>query len=135
MKLTRSVGYAVSVLLQISDHDSSEHVTATRIAKGCDLPPRFLYRVLRCLVDAGILSGATGPGGGYRLTRNIRKIHLLSIADAVEGIPEAARLQPVRPKHRRAIRQINQVCHSNEQRFRAELRKVSLAKLQKATKR
>ncbi len=135
MKLTRSVSYAVSILLQIADHDSAEPVTAARIAKGCDLPPRFLYRVLRCLVDAGILSGVTGPRGGYRLTRGVGRVHLRSIVDAVEGVPRASHLEAVRAKHRPAIRQINRLCRSNEKKFRAALEKVTLAKLRKATKR
>ncbi len=41
MKLTRSVSYAVGILLQVADGSPEVPVTAARIAKGCRFPPDF----------------------------------------------------------------------------------------------
>ena len=69
MKLTRSVSYGIGILLQIHQQSRGAPVTAAKIARGCRFPPRFLYRVLHKLVDAGLLRGTSGPGGGYALAR------------------------------------------------------------------
>ncbi len=88
MKLTRSVAYGVGILLQIKDAKGRGPVTAATIAQDCKFPPRFLYRVLRRLVDAGLLIGTSGPLGGYELARRSEGITLLDIVDAVESPPE-----------------------------------------------
>src|ERR1700749_1731751 len=109
MKLTRSVAYAVGILLQIEDAQRSVPFTAAMIARDCKFPPRFLYRVLRRLVDAGLLLGTSGPAGGYSLPKPAAKITLLEIVSAVESPPEASVLEPVRAKHRRPIAAINRI--------------------------
>jgi Rrf2 family protein len=131
MRLTRSVAYAVGILLQIEDAKQHVPVTAATIAQGCKFPPRFLYRVLRRLVDAGLLLGTSGPAGGYALAKAPGKISLLDIVTAVESPPEAATLEPVRAKHRQPIAVINQLCRSNAERFRRDLAKLTLTKMRK----
>ena len=104
-------------------------MTAATIARDCKFPPRFLYRVLRRLVDAGLLVGTSGPLGGYELARRSEGITLLDIVEAVESPPEPTVLEPVRAKHRRAISAVNRICRLDAERFRRELKKVTLAKL------
>jgi Rrf2 family protein len=135
MKLTRSVSYAVGILLQVADESDTAPMTAARIAHGCRFPPRFLYRILRRLVDADLLGGTSGPGGGYRLSRSPRNITLLDIVSAVDAPPEATRLVPVRTSHRDAMTVINELCETSAQHFAADLKQIKLSKLQAATKR
>lgn len=135
MKLTRSVSYAIGILLQVSDETLEAPVTAARIARGCRFPPRFLYRILRRLVDADLLGGTSGPGGGYRLSRSPRSITLLDIVAAVDAPPEASRLMPVKPGHKAAIAKVNQVCEDAAERFAAELKRLKLSDLQAAGRR
>ena len=102
---------------------SNEHArkvpsTATKIARKDQFPPRFLYRVLRRLVDAGILTGVSGPGGGYALAKAPEKISLAEIVEAVEGPQDATVLEPVAAFHAAAIRQINGLCEKNAVAFR-----------------
>jgi Rrf2 family protein len=130
VKLTRSVSYAVGILLQISDAHKDVPVTAATIARGCEFPPRFLYRVLRRLVDAKILLGTSGPSGGYMIARSPRTISLLDIVSAVESHPEANVLVPARKKHRQPIELINKLCDASAVRFSRELAKVKLTTLQ-----
>jgi Rrf2 family protein len=104
-------------------------MTAAAIADGCEFPPRFLYRVLRRLVDAGLMTGVSGPGGGYTLTRHPREITLLDIVHAVDGPVSAAVLDPVHRKMRRALDTINATCARNAETFSRELGRLSLAKL------
>jgi Rrf2 family protein len=129
MKLTRSVGYGVGILLRVDSLSGGEPVTATAIGEGCQFPPRFLYRVLRRLVDARLLAGVPGPGGGYRLTRSLREISLLEVVEAFEGLARPEPLKPASRKHRGAIRFVNDLADAETARVTARLARVSLAKL------
>jgi Rrf2 family protein len=106
-------------------------LTAAQISKGGKFPPRFLYRVLRRLVDAGLLRGVSGPGGGYALARPAAQIHLLEIATAIEGSREATLLEAVHPKHRKAIDRANTVLKKDQAAMDRALKRVTLAKLLK----
>lgn len=128
MKLSRSVSYAVSILLRLAQEGGGP-LTAARVSKGCRFPPRYLYRILRRLVGAGLLRGVSGPGGGYVLARPPRAIALLDIVEAVEGPVVAAPPPAVHPKQRVALATVN-ACHARAQaRFREELQKLTLARL------
>ena len=129
MKLTRSVSYGVGVLLQIESIAADRPLTATEIGHGCRFPPRFLYRILRRLVAAGLLRGTSGPGGGYRLARAADRITLLAIVKAVQAAPRATVLRPASARHRRPIAAINRISQKSARQFSDELRGVSLAQL------
>jgi Rrf2 family iron-sulfur cluster assembly transcriptional regulator len=129
MKLTRSVSYAVGVLLQIQSLAHQSPVKAATIANGCRFPPRFLYRILHRLVDAGLLYGTSGPGGGYTLTMTPQRITLWDIVAGVEATPTASVLTPVCASQRGAMARVNQLCLQNAKRFEADLRSLTLADL------
>ena len=131
MKLTRSVSYAVGILLRVLREDSDSPMTAAQIAKGCKFPPRFLYRVLRRLVDAQLMHGVSGPGGGYALARPASKITLYDVVVAVEGAPDITTLEPVHKSQTKAIQLINQLSERGAARFHQELKRVTLAKMAK----
>lgn len=131
MKLTRSVSYAVGILLRVLQENAGGPMTAARIAKGCKFPPRFLYRVLRRLVDAELMHGVSGPGGGYALARPASKITLLDIVVAVEGTPEMTRLVPVHKSQTKAIGRINELSEKGAARFHQELKRITLSQLAK----
>ncbi|MEZ6072743.1 MAG: Rrf2 family transcriptional regulator [Pirellulales bacterium] len=93
------------------------------------LPPRFLYRVLRRLVDAELLHGVPGPGGGYRLAKSLRDITLLEVVESVEGLTRPEPLKPASRKHRGAIRFVNDLALDETNRMVTRLSRVNLAKL------
>lgn len=129
MKLTLSVSYGIGILLQIQEHADGGPMTAAKISQGCRFPRRFLYRVLHKLVDAGLLRGTSGPGGGYALARRPEQITLLDIVTGVDGGPEPSTLKPVCARQTPAIRHVNRLCQHNAGRFAAELRRVRLTDL------
>jgi len=108
---------------------SAGPMTAAKIGKGAKFPPRFLYRVLRRLVDAGLLEGISGPGGGYLLARPPREISLLEIIEAVEGHEVTPKLTMVAPKQRAAVKHINEQLQRNTERWQSSLGRITLAKL------
>ena len=131
MKLTLSVSYGIGVLLQIGDLARDGPVTAARIGRGCRFPPRFLYRVLRKLVDAGLLRGTSGPGGGYALAKAADDISLLEIVQGVESGLSASVLEPACSAQRPAINYVNDLCVRNAKQFADELSQVTLADLER----
>ena len=132
MKLSSSVSYAVGILLQVHVKGSSGAITAATIAEGCKFPPRFLYRILRRLVDAGLLTGVSGPGGGYALARKPRQINLLDVVSAVEGPMESSKLTPVCSRHRKPLQTVNETTAVIAKKSAQELKRVSLDKLIRA---
>lgn len=135
MKLTRSVSYAVGVLLNVERRGLRQTMTAAQISKNCEFPPRFLYRILRRLVDSQLLTGVSGPGGGYRLARSARQITLLEIVEAVEGPQVPSILEPVCRAHQGPIDAVNQLCDDAARQFRAALAKTTLASIERQKKR
>lgn len=129
MKLTRSVGYAVGILLRVDEGGAEGPMTADAISKGCKFPPRFLYRVLRRLVDAGLLAGISGPRGGYSLAKKPRQIRLLDIMQAVDEADEGPGLVPVQRSQKAAIEFINDACRRETERFRRQMGRITLARL------
>jgi len=129
MKLTRSVSYAVAILLKVQKISDGSSMTAAKIAKGAKFPPRFLYRVLRRLVDAGLLNGISGPGGGYSLAKKPREISLFDIVLAVEGDQEPTLLDSVARGQSKSVKFINELIKRNNKRTRDEWKRLKLEKL------
>lgn len=80
--LPQTAEYALRVVVWLAacPHrraSSRELAAATRV------PPRYLYRVLRMLVAAGIVRSRPGPGGGYVLARSPDELSLLDVIAAV----------------------------------------------------
>jgi Rrf2 family protein len=135
MQLSRSVNYAICILLRVHAQKSKTPVTAAAIAKGCKFPPRFLYRVLRRLVDAEVMHGISGPGGGYSLARAPSKITLLDIVEAVEGEQKLSPLVVVGPKQSKAMKAINVLSKKSLDSFQRQMRRVTLSQLARADTR
>lgn len=131
MKLSRSVSYALGILLRVADQGAGQPLTAAKIAKGCNYPPRFLYRILRRLVAAKLLVGASGPGGGYRLARRSDRISVWDVVVAIEGPLRAESLIAMNRKQKRAIDAINRVSQQTLNAFQRKLAGLKISKLAK----
>lgn len=129
MRLSQSVSYAVGILLQVQAAQHAEPITAAKLSEGCDLPHRFLYRVLKKMVDAGLMRGISGPRGGYALARSAKEISLLDVVEAIEGPVQPPQLRPVRSTHKPAVRFVNNTCETACNRFCERLAGINLAKL------
>lgn len=55
------------------------------IARSMEIPQDFLAKILKTLVNAGVVSSVRGARGGYRLGRAAHDISFLDIIEAVEG--------------------------------------------------
>ena len=55
------------------------------IARQMDVPEDFLAKILKTLVDQGLVRSTRGPHGGYALARTSANISFLDVIEAVEG--------------------------------------------------
>jgi Rrf2 family protein len=85
MKLTRAASYALHAVAHIAETKSDSPTASHIIAERHSIPERFLLKVLKPLVSAGLLISIKGPNGGYRLARPASQINMLEVIEAVEG--------------------------------------------------
>ena len=85
MKLSYASGYALAALAYIARAKPDGPVASHVIAAAAGLPERYLLKVLKPLVDAGVLRSLKGPNGGYRLARPPKGLTLLEVVEAADG--------------------------------------------------
>ena len=101
MKLPESTEWAlhcVTALAQVPD----EAVSAGQLAEHFALPAPYLSKQLALLVRAGVLSGTTGPRGGFRLSRPPSRLTLLEVVEAVDGSGDPYTCREIRQQGRGA---------------------------------
>lgn len=77
--------YAFRVLMQVISEDVDKQFSPKDICDRERIPEAFARKALQELARARILRGTRGPGGGYRIDRELSKISLLDIVVAVDG--------------------------------------------------
>ena len=82
-KIQKKILYAIEAVIDISINSGTEPVQNISIAQRQGIPKRYLEQTLQKLVQNKILVGSRGPKGGYRLSKEKRKIKLSDIIQAV----------------------------------------------------
>ncbi len=77
--------YALRVMLDLAGNDSGGYIPLKDIAERQDLSKKYLESIVKDLVAGGLLSGASGKGGGYRLCRRPEEYTVGEILDLMEG--------------------------------------------------
>jgi len=77
--------YAVRAMLALASLEGEDRRASVRwIAERMSIPVRFLPHVMADLNHAGLVVGAPGRRGGYRLARAAAEIDVLQVVDAVD---------------------------------------------------
>ena len=82
--LSKLADYGVIVATQMA-LDPERQMTAAALAAETRLPRATVAKVLKTLAHAGIVSGARGATGGYRLARPAHRIALTEVIGAIDG--------------------------------------------------
>ncbi len=77
--------YAVRVMLDLARHNTGGLVPLKDIAARQEISKKYLEIIVRDLVAEGLLTGTSGKGGGYRLSRPPQAYNLGEIIEAAEG--------------------------------------------------
>ena len=85
MKLTHATSYGIHAIVHLAGNKAGTPQASHDIAKAHKIPERFLLKILKPMVSAGLLHSVKGPHGGYRLAKPATQISLLDVIEAVEG--------------------------------------------------
>ena len=85
LRISRKIDYGLRAMIYLSSIRSGTVVPFREIARQMDVPEDFLAKILKTLVDQGLVRSTRGPHGGYALGRGADGISVLDVIEAVEG--------------------------------------------------
>ena len=83
MKLTVKSRYALRALIELAKQPDGKAMSLPKIAKRQRVKPAYLEQILFRLRRAKLIKGKKGPGGGFFLAQDPKKIKLRDILNAV----------------------------------------------------
>lgn len=84
MLLPQTAEYAIRAVTSLALLPNGSNASAAMISENSGIPLAYLSKILRRLVKAKILTAQKGPGGGFKFNKNLDKITLLSVLEAVD---------------------------------------------------
>ncbi len=83
--ITREADYAIRVMLYLAHHaNNGRSVSTALLAEEMDIPYRFLRKIVRRMVEAGLVASQRGKGGGVKLAKPRNRISLLQVVNAID---------------------------------------------------
>jgi Rrf2 family protein len=129
MRLTRASSYALHAVVHMANQKKAGPTASHHIAHKRKIPERFLLKVLKPLVSAGILNSIKGPNGGYSLARPANDITVLEVVEAVDGAIRGIAPTGSDDPHNPLNRRLDQICNQAAELIRKLLGKVKISDL------
>ncbi len=85
LRISRKIDYGLRAMIYLAAIPEGSVVPFREIARQMDVPEDFLAKILKTLVDQGLVRSSRGPYGGYTLARSAAEISFLDVIEAVEG--------------------------------------------------
>jgi len=85
MRASRKVDYALRAMGYLASLPRDRVCLVKEISETQCIPRDFLSKILKDLVNRGLLRSHLGPGGGYSLARDPKSITFLEVHEAIEG--------------------------------------------------
>jgi len=82
--LSKLADYGVIIATHLAAHQDRQ-MTAAVLAHETSLPRATVAKLLKILAHAGIVAGARGAAGGYRLARDASAISVVQVVSAIDG--------------------------------------------------
>lgn len=77
--------YAIRVMIDLAENDHGNYIPLKDIAERQDISKKYLEIIAKDMVAGGLLIGASGKGGGYKLSRKPEEYTILEILELMEG--------------------------------------------------
>ena len=91
MRLTTKGRYAVTAMLDLALHASAGPVALADISQRQGISLSYLEQLFSRLRRSNLVCSIRGPGGGYRLSRDVKEIYVAQVIDAVNESVDATR--------------------------------------------
>lgn len=104
MKLPETSEWVLHTATVIAQLPPGSTVSAAQLSEHFGVAGPYLSKQLAKLVRAGILTGSTGPRGGFRLAREPENISILDLVTAVDGAADPYVCRELRQQGRGAAR-------------------------------
>jgi Rrf2 family protein len=127
--VTRAADYALRATLVLAGLPPGARRRLSELAGECDVPPAYLYKVLKSLSQGGLLAAHRGFAGGYELTPGTREGSVLDVVEAVNGLPLLNTCVLAGGCHRAPTCPAHPVWHRAQQRLREVLAGARLSDL------
>ena len=85
LRISRKIDYGLRAMIYLASIPSDSVIPFREIARQMDVPEDFLAKILKTLVDQGLVRSTRGPHGGYALARSAQDVSFLDVIEAVEG--------------------------------------------------
>ena len=77
--------YAIRVMIDLAENDCGRYIPLKDIAARQGISKKYLEIIVKDMVSGGLLTGASGKGGGYKLCRKPEEYNLGEIVELMEG--------------------------------------------------
>ncbi len=77
--------YAIRVMIDLAENENGACVPLKEIAARQELSKKYLEIIVKEMVAGGLLIGASGKGGGYRLCRRPEEYTVGEVLELMEG--------------------------------------------------
>ncbi|SCW61512.1 transcriptional regulator, BadM/Rrf2 family [Ruminococcaceae bacterium YRB3002] len=77
--------YAIRVMLDLAEHDTGTYIPLKDIAGRQEISKKYLEIIVKEMVAGGLVTGASGKGGGYKLCRKPGEYTIGEILELMEG--------------------------------------------------
>ena len=77
--------YALRVMIDLAQHEGEGNIPLKDIAERQDISKKYLEIIVKDMVAGGLLVGASGKGGGYKLVRDPKDYNIGEVLELMEG--------------------------------------------------
>ena len=77
--------YALRVMIDLAENNTGEYIPLKDIAKRQEISKKYLEIIVKDMVTGGLIVGASGKGGGYKLVKKPEKYTVGEILELMEG--------------------------------------------------
>ena len=77
--------YALRVMIDLAEHNDGNYIPLKDVAQRQGISKKYLEIIVKDLVKGGLVSGASGKGGGYKLCRTPEEYSVGEILNLTES--------------------------------------------------
>ena len=85
MKISTRGRYALRVMIDLAEQNLDAYIPLKEVAERQEISRKYLESIAQVLSKAGLIEGAHGKGGGYKLTRSPADYTVAEILRLTEG--------------------------------------------------